>query len=321
MSIKGTSFRRDARLEVVDTPHLSTTRPSPAGQNEPSAAHESLERAAWVDLVNALPPERRRALGLEARDIDGATALICSRMPHLLVNRALGLGTAAPVTEARLDAVVAAYRAAGVDRYFLHLPQGIEDSPASRWLTARGLQIYHRSWVKLAREGDTAPPCPSGIRVVEAETASAEVFGEILGAGFDMSPELFALWSGAVGRPGWHGFLALVDERPAAAGALFVHGRHGYLAGGATVPALRGRGAQTALIAARVERALAVGCRVLSSETGEAVAGEPNHSFDNLVRAGFRPIYIRPNYVPSGARFSTGGNAVSTGASNGTASP
>jgi hypothetical protein len=40
----------------------------------------------------------------------------------------------------------------------------------------------------------------------------------------------------------------------------------------------------------RVESALELGCHTLFRETGEVVAGNPQHSYKNLVRAGFKPI-------------------------------
>ena len=33
------------------------------------------------------------------------------------------------------------------------------------------------------------------------------------------------------------------------------------------------------------------------TETGEAVPGEPNSSYANMLRNGFRVVYSRPNYV------------------------
>ena len=47
----------------------------------------------------------------------------------------------------------------------------------------------------------------------------------------------------------------------------------------------------------RIADAVAAGCRDIVTETGEAVPGEPNSSFDNMLRNGFRVVYSRSNYV------------------------
>ena len=50
----------------------------------------------------------------------------------------------------------------------------------------------------------------------------------------------------------------------------------------------------------RIADAIAAGCRDIVSETGEAVPGEPNDSYANLLRNGFSVVYSRPNYVVAG---------------------
>jgi hypothetical protein len=40
-----------------------------------------------------------------------------------------------------------------------------------------------------------------------------------------------------------------------------------------------------------------VGATVVVTETGETVDGRPEHSYRNILRAGFEPAYVRPNYI------------------------
>ena len=75
-------------------------------------------------------------------------------------------------------------------------------------------------------------------------------------------------------------------------------GKLAWLGIAATVPGFRRRGAQTALLAARIRRASELGCTLLVTETGEAVDGRPAGSYRNILRAGFEPRYLRPNYFP-----------------------
>ena len=108
-------------------------------------------------------------------------------------------------------------------------------------------------------------------------------------------------------------YVAYDGEAPAGAGALFVHerpslgrvaglgpatlpARAGWLGFGATLPAFRGRGGQSAILAARIEDARQQGCATVETETGELQDGRPSSSYRNILRAGFREAGVRPNY-------------------------
>jgi hypothetical protein len=54
-------------------------------------------------------------------------------------------------------------------------------------------------------------------------------------------------------------------------------------------------------MAARIGAARAAGAAVIVTETGETVEGRPANSYRNILRAGFEPAYVRPNYVSAPA--------------------
>jgi hypothetical protein len=83
---------------------------------------------------------------------------------------------------------------------------------------------------------------------------------------------------------------------PAGVGALYVKNGYGWTDFGATAPALRRRGSQGVLMAARLERALELGCKKVFTCTGVNVPGDPQHSYGNILRAGFAEDYVRENY-------------------------
>ena len=74
----------------------------------------------------------------------------------------------------------------------------------------------------------------------------------------------------------------------------------------ATDPQYRRLGSQTTLLVHRIQTAVELGCRMLVTETGEAVRGDPQHSFRNLMRAGFNPTHTRENFVPDLAAGAAG---------------
>jgi hypothetical protein len=99
------------------------------------------------------------------------------------------------------------------------------------------------------------------------------------------------------GRPRWRTYVAYDATVPVAVGALYCRDGAAWLGVGATIPAWRRRGLQSALIARRIADAIAAGCRDIVAETGEPVEGEPSPAYANMLRNGFRVAYSRPNYV------------------------
>ncbi|KAA6456002.1 GNAT family N-acetyltransferase [Acidobacteria bacterium AB60] len=100
-----------------------------------------------------------------------------------------------------------------------------------------------------------------------------------------------------VSREGSACFLAEIDGRPGAAGALFLHQGVALLAGAATVPELRRRGLQAALLQARLQFALDHGC-----DLAMMVAEAGSDSQRNAERQGFQLAYTRIKWrreVPS----------------------
>ncbi len=106
-----------------------------------------------------------------------------------------------------------------------------------------------------------------------------------------------AMWQGyeaCAGLPGFYHFLACDGERPVAHAALAMRDGLAYLGWMSTAPADRRRGAQQALIAARVALAQALGADLIVSETISNLAS----SLANLQRAGFRTVYESQIYGP-----------------------
>ena len=92
---------------------------------------------------------------------------------------------------------------------------------------------------------------------------------------------------------------ALRDLHAAAgAGALFVKDGLGWTDFGATAPEYRRRGSQGALLARRIDHAISLGCTSIFTCTGEDVAGDPQHSYRNILKMGFDAAYVRENYAP-----------------------
>jgi GNAT superfamily N-acetyltransferase len=147
-----------------------------------------------------------------------------------------------------------------------------------------------------------AEPTPRGghpLAVREARIGDAPAYGHIAAAAFDLTPEAAALFPALLGKPGFRLFMSFDGDTPAGGGLLYVDGTDAWLDWGATDPAFRGGGSQRALLAHRIDAAAAAGCTRLMTCTGEAVTGDPQHSYHNIEWAGFRPALLRDNWVRS----------------------
>ena len=129
-----------------------------------------------------------------------------------------------------------------------------------------------------------------------APPASNQDFGRIICNAFDLGDEAQAWLAELPVHPNWKLFLALIDGQVAGVGGLYIEGNLAWLDFGATAPEFRCRGCQSALLSARLEYAFANGCERAFTCTGVDVAGDPQHSYKNILKAGFRPSVVRENY-------------------------
>jgi GNAT superfamily N-acetyltransferase len=212
--------------------------------------------------------------GGRAALVGGALCVAHDAVPVLELNRSIPVGE-----EIDVDAIAAWYAGA---RHMI-----------ATQLDLRGHGYAPGNpWMKFERDAAPAPPAETGLRV--EETLAAEVFGPVAAEGSGLPVQAAEPVAAIVGAPGWHCFVAYADGEPAASGALYVDGASAWLGIGATRPSFRRRGAQSALLPARIELARAHGAALLTTETG---AHDRGSSYRNIERAGFRAAYERPNWV------------------------
>jgi GNAT superfamily N-acetyltransferase len=154
---------------------------------------------------------------------------------------------------------------------------------------------YERGYalMKFERGAAPAPAVRTDLRV--ARTLDPEPFAQVVvesGIPAEPAGALAAL----VHEPAWQCFVAWAGDEPAGTGLLYVDAREAWLGVAFTRPEFRGRGAQTALLAARIDGARVAGATTLTTETGERTDGRPDQSYRNIVRSGFREAYLRPNW-------------------------
>lgn len=260
-----------------------------------------VEREAWIQLVEHADRHAVAAAGLTAVALDRTTAVRC-RAGGPLFNRAYG----AAADPRLLAALRTHYEGAGVPLYFIE----IEDVDRARDAAAAeaGLVPYRRAMLELVHTGPAAAPACAldvGLAIADEVRRAAEIYCAAFDADRVLAPVLASLF----GHPCWQFVVARSGGEPVAVGVLHVQGGAAYLMGGATLPRFRSRGAQSALIAARVARAHELGCRVVAARTGEAVAGDRQHSHHNMVRNGFAVVGRAVSFAPPGIVWTHGRRA------------
>jgi hypothetical protein len=142
----------------------------------------------------------------------------------------------------------------------------------------------------------TAPDHP-GIELRElADTDDDTVYLDTLFQGYGLHLEPESNWQTMMTiehrTPHLRRYLAYVDDQPAAAAAVFTTPAGAYLAGAATIPAMRNRGCQSALIRQRLHDVAATARPVVVT----TAFGSPSQA--NLQRHGFRIIHNRTLWRP-----------------------
>lgn len=261
------------------------------------SSHHDPELCAWAELFAQGTSE------LDVVRVGGGAALVAPLVDSLLFNRAIASDPSEVHELARL------YQRRGIDRFMITLPRGVIAKPDA----TLGLEPFHRAWIKLSCRPQAQEIAANGYIVRAARPEDADAVGELYCAGFDVPREAAAMLAGLIGRPRWHMYVAELgavpnDHRGPLVGLGITHldRGHAYLFGGVTSPRHRCRGIQRALIAARVNHAHRCGATSVSTDTGIAVANQPNHSQHNLERAGLRVLYSREHLVPIGTTWIRG---------------
>lgn len=232
----------------------------------------------WLEGWRELAPET-----VELRHFGSALAPANRALPELdFANRVMGLTSA---DEGHVEEIVAFYRERGLRPWFELVPAPGFDRLAERLGAAGAAQIGFHAVLFGAPVAASRPP---GLTVRRVEPGEAPLFAATHLRGHEVSgadPRPVERWAAV---EGWHLYLAEIEGEPAATAAMSFHDGIAYLANAATIPAWRGRGCQTALIARRVADARAAGAAVLTSQAEFA-----SSSHRNLARAGLEVAFTK----------------------------
>ena len=201
------------------------------------------------------------------------------------------LGMFEPVTDTALDTLETFFASRGSDTF--HEVSPLADPSALTVLNTRGYRPCELTSVlfqplpvpgdDLASESLIVGPIAPTEQELWAETA---VLG--WGASAELREFMSSFGSTSAGAEDTYPFLARRDGAPVATGSLVVCNDVALLAGASTVPEARGRGAQRALLGARLRFASSLGCTIAMM-----CAAPGSSSQRNAERSGFRIAYTR----------------------------
>jgi GNAT superfamily N-acetyltransferase len=210
------------------------------------------------------------------------------------VTQSFGLGLFEELTPAALDTI---------ERFFLDRGAAVmhEVSPLAGIATldllcARGYRPIELSSVLQQPVMRPPPRAPGAVTVRQAASHEAALWAQVNACGWAHEhPELrdFLEQFGSIAftRNQSVNFIAELDGQPGAAGGLFVHKGIALFAGASTIPEMRHRGLQGALLEARLTYAFEQGCdlAMMVTEVG-------SQSQRNAERKGFGIAYTRTKW-------------------------
>jgi GNAT superfamily N-acetyltransferase len=202
----------------------------------------------------------------------------------------LAMGLRGPVTADQLDAIEAHLRPSGAG------PRQLEVCPFAdpglfALLAGRGYRVneWQLVWTRPVPNAPEPPP-PPDLVVRRVERGEEELYCRVVLEGFLETPNVpdsaIALMLPAAFAEGYELYLALSGDEPIGGASLCVSDGVAFVNGSGVRPAFRRRGAQGALIRARLDRARALGCSMACSNTQPGTA-----SRRNMERHGFSVEY------------------------------
>ena len=231
-------------------------------------------------------------MGAAWRDVSGTYAMFDGVGSPL--TQTFGLGLFSPPTEPQLAEIESFFRDRGAEVF--HEVSPLADPAVLTVLARRGYHpIELTSVMHMRLTGDRVLSSRADVPELRVRTIAPDegpVWAETAARGWGETPELSRVHP-ELGRISTQtkGNVCSVAEwngHPIAAAALGIHDGVAMLAGASTDPAFRGRGAQAALLDARLRHATSAGCDIAMMGAAPGSASQRNGE-----RQGFRIAYTR----------------------------
>lgn len=274
--------------EVFDTPLPPTL--------ELARMAEFAEACAWEDHFRAAPEYISWEQGLHLDRLGSAVVLSLTGSDDPFYNRVLGLGLYEPADEAMLDELMGYIFGTGTLCFVIHVSPEATPPEMQDWLRWRGFWEQEPT-AKFIHSAQLPAENPTDLRIELTGVDFADAFAFVTTQAFGLPEYIFPWMKACVGRPNWYHYVAWDGENTAAAGALYQCDDVGWLGHGSTLPGFRRRGAQAALLSRRIRDGIELGCKWFITDTDVDLPERPIHSYRNMLRSGFKLVYLRRNFI------------------------
>jgi hypothetical protein len=262
---------------------------------------EQAEARAWEDCYAAAPAAFAAQVGLDTREVDGATVISWAATGRRYFSRAIGLGVTRPTTEQAIDEIIRGYADAGIAMFLLQSLPHCRPAEYEAWLGERGLEPFD-SQDRVIRGGEPAPVGgPGGARDIRIERVGAAVADQWVA----FLERVYRLetdgWlQGLVGCTGWYPYIAREGGEIVAARTMFI-GPDGYAWWGMDGP-VPGLGTDdyepdAALCELMLRHGLDLGARCFLADIEAPSDAMDTPAYEYFGRLGFRRPYVRTHFA------------------------
>ena len=250
---------------------------------------DALLNVWYADALKRLIPE---SLPATAHIAEGTVVYVGNESP---LSRAVGFGMNREVTDIDFDAIEDFYRSRNASVQIDLCP--LAHPSLMGILSERGYEFaeFINVWYLPLSDYELSPPV-TVVDVCIVTREEGQIWAETLTRGFNTLDEHAALETDFsipfLSMPNTYCFLARIDSQPAGAGMMAIHEGVAVLFGTSTVPSMRNRGAQSALLRERLNFALASKCKLAMVGTTPG-----SNSQRNVERLGFRLAYTKAQMI------------------------
>ena len=200
------------------------------------------------------------------------------------ITHAIGTGMQGVVTAHEIDAMEGFYRSRGSHAEIDLCP--LADESYLPQLSERGYRVVELNNVLARIISGEVPPADPRVTPGDGGTYSRVVAEGFFGPG-EPPPEMLSIGAALSSGP-IEPYLAYIEGRAVAGGALNICENTGFFFGDATVASARGQGLQRALVETRLAAAAAAGCDLAFASTLPGSQSQRNYE-----RCGFRVVYTK----------------------------
>lgn len=248
------------------------------------------EQQCMTDWLQALADLPGNPFGIAIQTFGQTTALLCRTIPAQVYNRVFGL-----TVEDRdhIPAIIDFYAEHDISPVFDLSPYTIPpywvEPNVFPTLVRSGFSHGAFHQLLYGIPAINCPPLPAHLTIRVVGLKDADIFTHVYDQVWGGSDAVRVL----IEHPRFHCYLAFVDGSPAALGILHVANDVGSMANGLTIPALRGRGCQTALLYQRITDAARLQCDLLASQCMPGVTSQNNQLRVGFHIAGSKAWWVR----------------------------